>query len=235
MADCKPPCVRIRYNSILDSVYRKAYASDPAFAGIPYPSEEEIETRIERYKTEWKGYGENLLRGMCEKLGLHFCQNVIDVYIVGRAIPVSDPMVLGIRHKPDYFVDVLTHELLHRLLTDYAEEGDLWEIVDEWYLTEWRIVKAHILVHAVHAHLFLDVLKQPKRLVREIEASETLPPGYKRAWDLVFAEGFKAYNKLIEKFKGDKRWPQPKKPNEPCQHDILPRRPVHCSRPEEAV
>lgn len=132
---------------------------------------------------------------------------MFDVYVVGRARAESFPIIIGSRYPAEEFVDILTHEVLHGFFTDHAEEGDLFRIMneDEKFMYEWRLTKSHILVHALHAYLFLEVLKDPARLARDVDASSRFPPAYKRAWDIVGEWG---YNEVINYFVEHPKWPK---------------------------
>jgi hypothetical protein len=198
------PAIRIGYAFQLDPLYRRVHELDPAFAARPYPTEDEIERTVVGYRAEWEKDGARLLKGMCKKLKLRFRKNIIDVFVVGGARAQSTPIIIPSRYPPDEFVDVLTHELLHNLLAEHEEEGDISNIVDERFPYEWRLTKNHILVHAVHAYLFLEVLNDPARLTRDVEASARFPPAYKRAWDIVSE---RTYTQLIADFVGHPDWP----------------------------
>jgi len=55
----------------------------------------------------------------------------------------------------------------------------------------------HILVHAGHKHLYLNVLKEPRRLTRDIASCKDAPD-YAKAWEIVEERG---YQKIIDEFK----------------------------------
>ena len=169
------------------------------------PTDKQVEQKVEDYRQAWQSFEQKILRGMSELLGLSFRQNIIDVYITPYFIrDFSDPMVIGMRDQPDVFVDILSHELLHRLLTDNTTIADN----DTGMLKEWRrlfgdkhnlIMTAHIPVHAVHMAIYLEVLKAPKRLERDIAKAKQLnATDYIKAWDYVERHG---YQQIIDKLK----------------------------------
>ncbi len=170
-----------------------------------------MEKRVAEYEAAWKPYEAKIMNGICNAVGLEFRQNIIDVYIAPWFAAFSDPLVIGIQNDPDTFVDVLTHELLHRLLTDNTSiDFQTGALAKEWpklFGEEHEFgVLVHIPVQAIHKHLYLDVLKEPKRLEREIEnyKKETSydPANYLNAWDYIDQHGYKEIIvKLQESYK----------------------------------
>ena len=162
--------------------------------------------KVGEYKKAWEPYEQRILLGMTETLGLSFRQNIIDVNIAPWFHAFSDPLVIGVMQDPDVFIDTLTHELLHRLLTDnttipYEMQTDL--------IPEWRRLfgkdhtftsLVHIPVHAIHKAIYLDILKEPKRLERDIANNEQYEAtDYMSAWSYVDKIGYK---KIIKKLRG---------------------------------
>jgi len=151
-----------------------------------------MEKRVADYQKAWKPVEQKILMGMTEKLGLSFRQNIIDVNIAPWFNAFSDPMVIGVMQEPDVFVDTLTHELLHRLLTDNTAIPHETLLLSEWQKlfgknhTFGTVV--HIPVHAVHKAIYLDVLKDPKRLERDIANNKQYEAtDYIAAWDSCFS------------------------------------------------
>lgn len=133
---------------------------------------------VKQYRAAWQPLEQKLLEGMCQALGVAFFKPVIDVSLADYFIPQSDPIVLNYRDDADVFVDTLTHELIHVLLTD----NDRVSIKDNDpktnLLPEWEELfgkhdfptLAHIPVHAVHKYIYLDILKAPARFERDVAA-----------------------------------------------------------------
>lgn len=166
----KVPGVRIKFAHFLEPIFLIYVRSNPKNKDWVAPKRNEIDSKIEAYKTEWSKYGNSILTGMTSLLGLQFKQNIIDVYIVTAYKGVfSDPLVIPSSLEPDVFVDTLTHELIHRILTDNTKGSDISSILNTLFPTEERLVRNHnIFVHAVHQYIYLDVLKDRSRLEREI-------------------------------------------------------------------
>ncbi|HVX24350.1 MAG TPA: hypothetical protein VG992_03350 [Candidatus Saccharimonadales bacterium] len=173
--------------------------------GKTLADDEWMEKRVAEYQEAWKPYEEKVLTGMCELLGLEFYQNVVDVYIAPWFHAFSDPMIIGVMSEPDYFVDILTHELTHRLLTDNTSLSSAADLLPRWEKLFGKqhsfTAIAHIPVHAVHKAIYLDILKAPERLERDIAVNKKHDAtDYIVAWDYVDEHGYK---EIIEKLKKD--------------------------------
>lgn len=191
------PEIRIGYGWHLDGFLRHFIELNPEIKKKSYPSREEVETKIQDYKDAWEKIENKVLTAISEILKLQFYQKVIDVYIVGRSKSFSDPMIISSHFIVDEFCDVLTHELIHRILTDNTKKLKVGSIWNEMFPKEPRLVRNHVLVHAVHEYIYREILKDVSRLKRDISnANEFLE--YKRSWDIVKKKG---YQKVIERFK----------------------------------
>jgi len=166
-------------------------------------TDEEYAAITEAYQKAWKPFEQKILRAITDMLGLSFRQNTIDVYIAPWFNAFSDPMVIGVVQKPDVFVDTLTHELIHRLLTDNTavpHELFLLPVWEELFGKNHSFnTLAHIPVHAVHKAIYLDVLNKPKHLERDVtRCKDKKATDYIAAWDYVDKHG---YLEIIEKLK----------------------------------
>lgn len=197
------PIVRIKNAWLLHenaSVHlHKLWGDDSMLAD--YKKVDEI---VHEYTEAWRPYEHQILEAMTDILQLEFRQNIIDVYIAPWFWAFSEPMVIGVVHKPDRFVDILTHELLHRLLTDNTSIASdknmvpVWRKLFESDLPFKTIV--HIPVHAVHTAIYLDYLKEPQRLQRDKAADKKhAAEDYVRSWEYVAQHGYKDIIKQLEK------------------------------------
>lgn len=163
--------------------------------------DQEMEQIVAQYITAWHPYEQQVIHGMCELLGLEFRQNIIDVNIAPWFYAFSDPMVIGVTYSPDRFVEVLTHEILHRLLTDNVQTAYTTNYRGEWIKlfgkghTFGALV--HIPVHATMQALFDDVLQEPQRTKHDRELCKKWPD-YAWAWQYVEKHG---YDNIIEQLK----------------------------------
>jgi len=166
--------------------------------------DEWMKRRVNEYTQAWQPYESQILQGMTEILGLSFRQNIIDVYIAPWFNAFSDPMVIGVTQEPDVFIDILTHELLHRLLTDNSSTSYTLPLLPEWeklFGKQLNYVElVHIPVHAVHKAIYLDVLREPSRLQRDIKSNEEYgATDYIKAWAYVEKHGYKTIIKKLRK------------------------------------
>lgn len=192
------PEIRIKFGWLLYNTISKDV--DEARKRIDegtFPTEESIRKKVEVFKEVWKPKEGVILSGMTEALGLTFYQSCVDVFITPFKNPISDPIVIPPKFDSDLFVDVLTHELFHCLLSDNVENIPYKEILLKEYPEEQPLVQNHVFLHAGLKYVYLDVLKEPSRLDRDIERHLNAS-GYNRAWEIVEKEG---YNELIERFK----------------------------------
>lgn len=170
--------------------------------GDKLADDQDMQRIVTSYKDAWKPLEKKILTGMCETFDLEFRHNIIDVYIAPWFFGFSDPLVIGVVHEPDLFIDILTHELFHRLFTantnydiDKSKRRLKWQ---ELFGSEHDFkTLVHIPVHAGLKAIYLDVLHEPKRLKRDIDRSQK-HQGYKEAWDYVEKHDYK---KIIKRLK----------------------------------
>jgi hypothetical protein len=158
--------------------------------GEPLRSDDEYRKIADTYRAAWQPIGQTILSGLTDMLDLQFSQNKIDVYIAPWFSAFSDPMVIGVTSEPDHFIDYLTHELIHRLLTDNSLLDPEQFLVPEWerlYGSDHSLNSLiHIPVDAVHKAIYLDVLKAPERLERDqADCIKNNATDYIAAWDYV--------------------------------------------------
>lgn len=166
-----------------------------------------MEKRVGDYQKAWRQYEKKIMEGMTDTLGLVFRQNTVDVYIAPWFRAFSDPMVIGVMQEPDLFVDTLTHELIHRLLTDNTTIPHETMLLKPWQNLFGKNhsfgTTVHIPVHAVHKAIYLDVLQEPNRLKRDIANSKKYKAkDYIDAWDYVDKQGYKEIISQLKKSYG---------------------------------
>ena len=164
---------------------------------VKLPGADFIKSRVQSYEQAWWPIEEKILTGMCEVFDLSFYLPVIDISLAPRIPTFSTPFLMNLKYEPDEAVDIITHELLHILLSDNKEGVDLGAYLEQHYAQEPLRARNHVLVHAGLKHIYLDVLAEPVRLERDISRCAQRPD-YKRAWDIVEATGYK---ELIRSFK----------------------------------
>lgn len=168
-----------------------------------YPTLEECIEKVGQYEKAWRKKEQIIIEGMCRLYGLEFYKPIIDVSVAPFFVPKSEPLTINFNYEPDLTLDIITHELLHVLFTDNTkinkpESGinlfKAWE--DILGAGHERHVLVHIPIHAGLKALYLDILKEPTRLERDINRCSKWP-GYRAAWDYVQANDYKEINKKI--------------------------------------
>lgn len=167
-------------------------------------SYEQYEKWTEAYRKEWRKYETKIITALEEVLNAQFYKPVIDVSCAPYFIPKSDPLIMNFRNEPDQFVDVLMHELCHVLLTDNnviqihkhtnKKNVNLAKVWEELFGKEHDFsALVHIPVHALSKYIYLDILKEPSRLKRDIDSVKTYVGSevYTAAWDYVDKQGYK--------------------------------------------
>ena len=190
------PKIIFKYSWIYNQHWREVYRKDKN-----YPSEKEILSYIKKVENLWRKDEKTILKELEVVSGLRWQEKSTVCYVEGRCISFSDPLTIMVyKELPlDYFVDVLTHELVHQLFTqndNSRKSKKTWNYFHRKYKSENHNTIIHIPVCAMHSHIFLKYFGQT-RLEREIKSLSNLPT-YKSAWDIVEREG---YQNIIKEFK----------------------------------
>ena len=195
------PKIIFKYSWIYDQHWKEVYKKDKN-----YPTEKEILSYIKKVEKLWRKDEKKILKELEVVSGLKWQEKSIVCYVVGRCIPFSDPLTIKVYKELslDYFVDVLTHELIHQLFTqndNLQKSKKAWNYFHRKYKDEDFNTIIHIPVHAMHSHILLKYFGQA-RLNREIKSLSNLPD-YKRTWDIVQEDGYqdiaKEFKKRIKK------------------------------------
>jgi len=192
------PKIIFKYSWIYDQNW-KMWIKNYKFAKEygQYPSTKEILDYIPKINKLWEKDEEKVLKELSKITGIKWEEKIIKCYVVGQCIPFSDPLTLSLYRRSDYFIDVLTHELIHRLFCQSIKgTKKAWEHIHKNYKNYPHKVRIHIILHAIHTHVFLKFFGE-QRLEREIRIMSKLSD-YKQAWDIVKKEG---YQNIINGFK----------------------------------
>jgi len=194
------PKIIFKYSWIYNEHWREVYNKNK-----DYPSGKEINNYIKKVEKLWRKDEEKILKELSVISGLRWKEKSIVCYVVGKCIPFSDPLTIKVykEYPLDYFIDVLTHELIHQLFTQsesIQKSKKAWSYFHRKYKNEKFNTIIHIPVHAMHSHIILKYFGE-KRLKREIESLSHLSE-YKKAWDVVKNEEYKniikEFNKRVE-------------------------------------
>lgn len=149
--------------------------------------------------------GNKILRELSKVTKLRWYEREIICYITAGIVSFSDPLTLSLKKDVDHMLDVLTHELIHRLL---SEEKNWQKIHRNWkrlmseYKKEEQKVRTHIVIHAIHAHIFKKFFGA-NRFAGELQnVRDSGKSAYIRAWGIVKRDGYKEIiNYLTRKMK----------------------------------
>ncbi|HSX07539.1 MAG TPA: hypothetical protein VLG11_01465 [Candidatus Saccharimonadales bacterium] len=186
------PQIRINFSPLLyDYVARDKYKLYADTWG-DIPSYEQCEEWTDNYRAAWQEQESKILPTLEQVLGLSFRQPIIDAHTVPGIRDMSDPLIMNFMTDAGTFVDRLTHELIHTLLTDNTAYSLNDTNKPTWLGDEWQKLfgdhdfdtLVHIPVHAIHKHIYLDTLKEPKRLERDMASTADNKP-YADAWRYV--------------------------------------------------
>jgi hypothetical protein len=202
------PQVRIKFSWLLYEyvsrdkykLYGKEWGDIPAY--------EQCEKWTENYRQEWTKYEDRIIPALTTALGVSFRQPIIDASVAPGIRAMSDPLILNFMYYPDQFVDSLTHELIHVLLTDsdkFSLKGDTHgiDLIDAWrklYGEHDFETMVHIPVHAIHKYIYLDVFKEPERLRQDIKTVAADGSSYANAWRYVEAHDYRQMVEELRRF-----------------------------------
>jgi len=187
------PVITIKYNRFLDPIFIAYIQAQEKWKDWTPPSKEDVLNKIKIYNEEWKKYEDIVLNFFKNCYHLEFQQNLIEVYVVsGNPRPFSNPLVLKSGYSPQEFINILTHELTHKLFTQ-NKVGRL-----EKYNNESELTQNHIVLFAGLKDLYLNVLKEPERLIIDLESAKNhSTPDYSKAWEIVLRD---TYADITERF-----------------------------------
>lgn len=199
------PEVRINFSQLL---YQDVSKKLNRLNEWDLPSAEQCEKWAESYRNEWAKKEKTILIAMQEILDLRFYKTVIDVALAPDIIGKSDPLIIGFIDRPKGFVDTLTHELTHVLLTDNTKLSLFGSNRKFMLGSEWRKLfgfeddfdaLVHVPVHAVQKKIFIEVLNDENGMQRDKDLMKKFKAdSYLKSWDYVDEIG---YDVIIDKLK----------------------------------
>ena len=202
------PEVRIQFSWLLYDTVSITLHEKLAKPGEELPSQIQCEEWTNDYRQAWQSKQRKILTALCSELNLEFRRPVLDVDLAPWLRPISSPLLMGFQNKPDQFVDVLTHELCHVLLTDNNIQTNRGKSETRGSMLQtWKklfgedhdfVTLVHIPVHACLKFVYLDILREPERLQRDIEHCNRWP-AYKKAWEYIEAHDYQTIINQVKK------------------------------------
>lgn len=195
------PNIRFKYGWLVAGEV-SSILNDTWGDGTPLRSDDEYFAIAKKYEEWWRSESDAILRSMTDILGLQFHQSEIDIYVVPWFNAMSDPLIIGPAFSTkDELVNTVTHELLHRLLTENTITDYTYD-----YLTGWKELfgdlefnaLVHIPVHAIMKKIYLDKIDRPDLVDLDKQMVKDNQP-YVDAWAYVDEIG---YDEIIEKLNG---------------------------------
>ena len=201
------PKIVFRYSWVYDQLWGERIQGKKKIKNYPSPK---ILSYIKRVEKLWKKDEKKILSELSRITGLKWKENEIICYVVDECISFSDPLTMPIYKKhfggyilKDRFIDKLIHEMIHRLFTqEESFKNDKSKKAFAYFRRKykkenWNTV-LHIIVQAIHTHIFLKFYNE-ERLKREIKIVSTFSnPVYKKSWQIVQKEG---YQNIIREFR----------------------------------
>lgn len=192
------PKIEFKYSWIYDQNWREWIKLYPRFKG-KYPDYKKIQKYIKKVEPLWRKQEKKIMVELSKIIKLSWKDKEITCYVVGRCIPFSDPLTLGLYKNTNWFIDTLTHELIHQL---FSQKGEMerskkaWDYFFKKYKKESRKTIIHIPLHAIHANIYLKLFNE-KRLKENIKWNRKFKD-YRSSWEIVEKEG---YENIIKEFR----------------------------------
>jgi len=190
------PRIEFRYSWQYDQENRLRF-TDPL-----YPSGDEIREYMEGVRDAWKPRQRTLLSSISRISGLPWREDAILCYVIGRCVPVSDPLTLPVyKDQAELFIEKLTYELTERLLMhsrNLKARSGFWEGMFRSTSNDGVKVSYMVPVNAI----YMDI---KSRYLGSGDSEESLVStnlDFRRAREIVSELGHK---EIIERFRRG-RW-----------------------------
>jgi hypothetical protein len=195
----KIPKIEFRYSNVYDNRYRESPLLQKKLEekNESYPTSKEITNYIGKVEPLWRRKESAALTEMSKVTSLKWREKEIICYIIGYGRSFSDPLTVRLYKNKNGFIDTLTHELIHQIfIQNPRATTNWWKDMSKRYKEDSRHTKIHVLVHAVHSHIYLNVFNK-RRLTDNIRKDQNASD-YARSWQIVQEEG---HENIIKKFK----------------------------------
>ncbi len=150
----------------------------------------ELRKYPEIYSAYWSKYAVTIPRKIAEISGLEWKETSVTCYLVGRHRSFSDPLSITTYEKEGPFLDILIHELLHRLV--YQNRMGLprfWNWLKQKHPEASHLTLNHVPVFAVQNALYIDVFGENGAELQRIKSEGSTKDDYSLAWEIVDKEG----------------------------------------------
>lgn len=189
------PKIKFKYSHIYDRNWQEWFR---VYKKTPQKLDPRKTQRyIKEVEKLWKKYEKIIPAEIAKITGLKWKDKKIICYVLSDCRPFSDPLTVPVYRDKNYFIDVLTHELIHQIFTqDESKKSEkTWKYFRRKYKNESFVTRIHIPLHAMHWHIYKKLFSE-ERLKRDIALASRFPD-YKKAWEIVEKEG---YENIIREF-----------------------------------
>lgn len=174
----KLPIIEFRVSRI----YNAQWTRPKELQSPPPPTE--WANRERRLKQLWAKHGRAVLQTMSHVTGLPWREDRIIAYLTWGVRPFSDPLTLNLRADVVSVFETLTHELIHRIVSQPLNNRRIrprWHALVKRYPREDPLAVNHIPIHAVHDAIWRQLFPKRTAALR----TDLKHPAYVRSWELV--------------------------------------------------
>ncbi len=178
------PRIEFRYSWPYDQENRLRF-TDPL-----YPHGDTIREFIPQAAAVWKGSERRLISAISKVSGLPWLEQEIVCYLVGRGIPISDPLIMPVyENQPGIFIERMLYCLVERLIMHPANlrsKHAFWEHMFRSLSSEGIKVARMVPVNSVYREIREKYYGQDKPAEESLISTN---PDYRRAWEIVSSMG----------------------------------------------
>ena len=180
------PRIDFRHSWVYDQQNKLRY-TDPL-----YPKGDAIRAYIDSVSKLWKSKSRSMLSAITKLSGLPWQEDTIVCYVVGRGIPISDPLTIPLYEKrEDTFLEKLSYNLIERNILspkNLIKRSDFWEEMFRELSDDGIKVSYMVPVNAI----FREIQKRYFPGTESTQSSLlTTNLDFQRAWQIVDSLGHK--------------------------------------------
>lgn len=187
------PNLEFRYSWVYDQEHKLRF-TDPL-----YPDGDAIRAYIKGVSGEWKPVQRKVLSSISRLSGLAWREDLIICYVVGRGVPLSDPLTMPMyQDRRELFILKLVHVLIERMLMNFRNleaKRDFWEAMFRSLSEDGVKVSYMVPVNAIYKEIQARYFKAGKA---SEESLLTTNLDFRRAWEIVSTIGPES---IIERFR----------------------------------
>ncbi len=192
----RTPSMEFRYSWVYDHENRLRY-TDPL-----YPSGDTIRGYADEVSAQWKPMQRRVLGRIARLSGLPWREGSIVCYLVGRGVPLSDPLTMPVYEgQPQTFLEKMSYQLVERMVMhpgNLKAQAPFWEAMFRSMAEDGVKVSYMVPVNAIFREL-QGKLFQGGTVGKSLLSTNL---DYRRAWEIVDNMG---HSSIIERFR-ERTW-----------------------------